>query len=76
MSIARLLMPGRDPIGIIGTLVLGVVGSLLGGFLGYVTFGKDIADGARQGSGLVGAVIGAWGRLTEPPVVLFPHRAG
>ena len=33
-AIAKLLMPGRDPGGIIITLVLGIVGALLGGFLG------------------------------------------
>lgn len=32
-AIARLLMPGRDPIGILGTLAIGVVGALLGGAL-------------------------------------------
>jgi uncharacterized membrane protein YeaQ/YmgE (transglycosylase-associated protein family) len=33
-AVARLLVPGRDPIGILGTVLLGVVGSFLGGFLG------------------------------------------
>ncbi|HEV2905718.1 MAG TPA: GlsB/YeaQ/YmgE family stress response membrane protein, partial [Actinomycetota bacterium] len=33
-ALARLLVPGRDPMGIGGTLVLGLVGSLIGGFLG------------------------------------------
>ena len=33
-AVARLLLPGRDPIGLLGTIVLGVVGSFLGGFLG------------------------------------------
>ncbi len=32
-AIARLLLPGRDPIGILGTIVLGIVGSFVGGFL-------------------------------------------
>lgn len=30
-AIARLIMPGRDPIGLLGTLAIGVVGALLGG---------------------------------------------
>jgi uncharacterized membrane protein YeaQ/YmgE (transglycosylase-associated protein family) len=34
--VAKLLMPGRDPGGIILTVVLGVVGALLGGWLGRV----------------------------------------
>ena len=32
--VAKLLMPGRDPGGFIVTALLGIVGSLLGGFLG------------------------------------------
>ena len=66
--IARLLMPGRDPIGIIGTLVLGVIGSFVGGFLGYVLFGKDLSEGALQPSGLLGAIVGAF-------IVLAIYRA-
>ena len=31
--VARLLMPGRDPIGILGTIVVGCVGGLVGGYL-------------------------------------------
>jgi uncharacterized membrane protein YeaQ/YmgE (transglycosylase-associated protein family) len=33
-AIAKLLMPGRDPGGIIVTMALGIAGALLGGFLG------------------------------------------
>lgn len=33
-AIARLLMPGRDPGGILVTMILGVVGALIAGFLG------------------------------------------
>ena len=32
-AIARLLMPGRDPLGILGTIALGIAGSFVGGFL-------------------------------------------
>lgn len=31
--VARFLVPGRDPIGLIGTIVIGVVGALIGGWL-------------------------------------------
>ncbi len=58
-ALARLLVPGRDPIGIGGTIVLGVVGSFIGGFLGYALFHKDAASGALQPAGLIGSVIGA-----------------
>jgi uncharacterized membrane protein YeaQ/YmgE (transglycosylase-associated protein family) len=57
--LARLLVPGRDPMGFVQTVVLGVVGSFVGGFLGYVLFDKDLDEGALQPSGVVGAVIGA-----------------
>jgi uncharacterized membrane protein YeaQ/YmgE (transglycosylase-associated protein family) len=58
-ALARLLVPGRDPIGIGGTIVLGVVGSFIGGFLGYALFHKDADSGALQPAGLIGSVIGA-----------------
>lgn len=58
-AIARLLVPGRDPIGIVGTWALGVVGSFVGGFLGYALFGADMDDGPFQMSGILGSIIGA-----------------
>jgi uncharacterized membrane protein YeaQ/YmgE (transglycosylase-associated protein family) len=58
-AVARLLVPGRDPMGFGGTIVLGIVGSFIGGFLGYVIFGKDLTEGALQPSGIVGSIIGA-----------------
>jgi uncharacterized membrane protein YeaQ/YmgE (transglycosylase-associated protein family) len=57
--IARALVPGRDPMGIGATIVLGVVGSFIGGFLGYVIFHKDASQGALQPSGIIGSIIGA-----------------
>ena len=57
--VARLVVPGRDPMGILGTILLGVVGSFIGGFLGYVLFGKDLDEGALQTSGIIGSIIGA-----------------
>lgn len=57
--IARALVPGDDSMGLGATMVLGIVGSFIGGFLGYVLFGKDFEEGALQPSGLIGAVIGA-----------------
>jgi uncharacterized membrane protein YeaQ/YmgE (transglycosylase-associated protein family) len=41
------------------TIVLGIVGSFVGGFLGYLIFHKDAQDGFLQPSGLIGSVIGA-----------------
>ncbi len=58
-ALARLLVPGPDPMGIAGTIVLGIVGSFVGGFLGYVLVGKDPSEGALQPAGFIGSVIGA-----------------
>ena len=58
-AVARLLIPGRQPIGIGMTIVVGIVGSFVGGFLGYVLFHKDGQDGFFQPSGLIGSIIGA-----------------
>ena len=58
-ALARLLVPGRDPMGIGGTILLGLVGSFIGGFLGYVLFHKDSDEGFLQPAGLLGSVIGA-----------------
>ena len=66
--LARLLVPGRDPMGFWATVLLGVVGSFVGGFLGYLIFGKDLDEGAIQASGIVGSIIGAI-------VVLLIYRA-
>lgn len=55
-ALARLLVPGKDPMGWLGTLVLGLVGSLIGGFLGNLVFGGEIDVSA---AGIVGSVIGA-----------------
>ena len=38
-AIAKLIMPGDDPGGIIITMLLGIVGALIGGFLGSRIFG-------------------------------------
>jgi uncharacterized membrane protein YeaQ/YmgE (transglycosylase-associated protein family) len=57
--LARLIVPGRDPMGVVATIVLGIIGSIVGGFLGYVLFHKDAAAGAFQTSGLIGSIVGA-----------------
>jgi uncharacterized membrane protein YeaQ/YmgE (transglycosylase-associated protein family) len=57
--IARALVPGRDAMSIGATILLGIVGSFVGGFLGWAIFGHDLKDGAFQASGLVGSIIGA-----------------
>ena len=54
-AIAKLLMPGRDPGGFIMTIVLGIAGSLVGGFLFNLI---GIGDG-ESWAGLIGSIIGA-----------------
>ena len=57
--VARLLVPGRQDMSVLATIVLGIVGSFIGGFLGYLIFHKDAQDGFFQPSGLIGSIIGA-----------------
>jgi uncharacterized membrane protein YeaQ/YmgE (transglycosylase-associated protein family) len=57
--VARLLVPGRQDLSVVATIALGIVGSLVGGLLGYLLFHKDAQDGLFQPSGLIGSIIGA-----------------
>ena len=56
--LARALVPGNDSMGIVPTIVLGIVGSFVGGFLASLLFGSDTGAFLRP-SGLIGSVIGA-----------------
>ncbi len=58
-ALARLIVPGKQNISIPMTILLGVIGSFVGGFLGYLIFGKDSQNGFFQTSGIIGSVIGA-----------------
>lgn len=53
--IAKLLMPGRDPGGIVITILLGIVGAVVGGFLGRALglYGPD------EPAGLIVSTLGA-----------------
>lgn len=57
--IARLLVPGPDPMSVVATIVLGIVGSFVGGLIGWAIFGKDLDEGALQPSGIIGSIVGA-----------------
>jgi uncharacterized membrane protein YeaQ/YmgE (transglycosylase-associated protein family) len=58
-AVARLLVPGRDPMGIGATIVLGIIGSFVGGFLADVLFRSDTADRGLSPAGIIGSIIGA-----------------
>ena len=55
--VAKLIMPGRDPGGIIVTIILGVVGALLGGWLGRVLGLYRPGETAGFIMAVVGAII-------------------
>jgi len=56
--LARVLVPGPDPMGWLGTIVLGIVGSLVGGFLANLLFnGQAIVQPAGWLGSIIGAVI-------------------
>ncbi len=57
--IARAIVPGRDPMTVGATMVLGIVGSFVGGFIGYVLTHHDSTDGAFQASGIIGSIVGS-----------------
>jgi uncharacterized membrane protein YeaQ/YmgE (transglycosylase-associated protein family) len=54
-AIAKLIMPGRDPGGIIVTIILGILGGIVGGWL----FGLLGLGGGGGLIGLIGAILGA-----------------
>lgn len=64
--IAKAIMPGRDPGGAIVTILLGIAGAIIGGFVGQALFGygrtvNDTGDLSQPGflMSLVLAVVGA-----------------
>lgn len=52
-AIARLVLPGRDPIGIIGTALLGIAGAVIGGLV------VNALTDENNGVGFIGAVVTA-----------------
>ncbi|HEY3734058.1 MAG TPA: GlsB/YeaQ/YmgE family stress response membrane protein [Streptosporangiaceae bacterium] len=58
-AIARLLVPGRDSIGILGTILLGIAGSFVGGFLWNLIEFHRLAPHHYHTVGFIGSIIGA-----------------
>ncbi len=58
--LARALLPGRDAMGIGATILLGIVGSFVGGFLGDLLFrDANVDDTAFHTAGIIGSTLGA-----------------
>ena len=55
--LARLVMPGPDPIGILGTIVVGCVGAIIGGYLWTAVFGPN------EGVAWIGSILAAMALL-------------
>ncbi|HEX8525958.1 GlsB/YeaQ/YmgE family stress response membrane protein [Allosphingosinicella sp.] len=62
--IAKAIMPGRDPGGCIVTILLGIAGAVLAGFLGKML---NIYQEGDQGAGFIAAIVGAL-------IILFVYR--
>ncbi|MBO0816175.1 MAG: GlsB/YeaQ/YmgE family stress response membrane protein [Actinobacteria bacterium] len=58
-AVARLVVPGRDPMGILGTIVLGVVGSFVGGFIWNLIQFHRLAPHRFHTVGIIGSILGA-----------------
>jgi uncharacterized membrane protein YeaQ/YmgE (transglycosylase-associated protein family) len=66
-AIAKAVMPGRDPGGIVVTMLIGIVGAVLGGFLANALLGVDAMDEFFDVSTWLAAIVGAL-------ILLFIYR--
>jgi uncharacterized membrane protein YeaQ/YmgE (transglycosylase-associated protein family) len=57
--VARAVVPGRQSLSIAMTILLGVIGSFVGGFLSFLLFQQDPTDGFFQPAGIIGSIVGA-----------------
>lgn len=57
--LARMLVPGRQPMGWLMTVGLGLLGSVVGGFISSLVFGTDPRDPGFHAAGLIMSTIGA-----------------
>ena len=60
-ALARLIMPGKDPMGLLATMVLGIVGSIVGGLVSSFIWPSD--TGFHPGGlllSLLGAIVALW----------------
>jgi len=60
-ALSRLIMPGRDPMGVLATIILGIVGSIIGGLVGGLIWRRE--NGFHPGGlilSLLGAILVLW----------------
>jgi uncharacterized membrane protein YeaQ/YmgE (transglycosylase-associated protein family) len=59
-ALARLIMPGRDAMGWVATMLLGIVGSIIGGLISWAIWGADTGrEGGFRPAGLILSILGA-----------------
>lgn len=56
-ALAKFIMPGKDPGGIIVTILIGIVGALVAGFLGRSLGWYEVGESAGFIASLVGAIL-------------------
>ncbi len=61
-ALARLIMPGRDPMGILATILLGIVGSVIGGLISMAIWSNERGGVPRAGIllSILGAIVVLW----------------
>ncbi|MFN2512452.1 MAG: GlsB/YeaQ/YmgE family stress response membrane protein [Pyrinomonadaceae bacterium] len=65
-GLARLIMPGKDAMSLVATIVLGIAGSILGGLVSWAIWG--VSEQGFQPAGLILSLLGA-------VLLLFAWRA-
>ena len=58
-ALARLIMPGRDAMGWLATMLLGIVGSIVGGLVSMAIWPNERTAGGIPTSGLLFSILGA-----------------
>ena len=58
-GLARLIIPGKQPMGLLMTMILGLIGSVVGGLISTAIFGYSAADPGFHTGGLIMSIIGA-----------------
>ena len=58
-ALARLIMPGRDAMGWLATILLGIVGSIVGGLISWAIWGPETEASGFRPAGLVLSILGA-----------------